>query len=394
MPKQYPEDFKKQVVQFYENGQIISSICQEYQIAQSTFYRWIKEHRLITSDQLTYSPADFYRLSQHLTKTSNQLEIIKLSKCISSLSLKKRLSILVELYENFNHFSVHEICDAMEVARGTFYNHIFRKADRSQYIQEQNELIVQVQQIFDESEQRFGAEKIRVVLAEKGIRVGAKRIREIMNELDLVSIRLDAKRGYRRRQAYHRQNLVNREFKAERPNRIWASDITCFKVKSKWMFLCVVLDLFSRRVIGYKVSQKSSTHIVTAAFRSAYTSRGEPKGVIFHSDRGSQYVSLAFTKLLHDCEVKQSYSATGRPCDNAVAETFFATFKKEEAYRRDYSSEQDFRRGVEKFIRFYNENRPHMTLAYKTPVRFEENYYASKKNKGVSEKTCLNSDFV
>ena len=94
----------------------------------------------------------------------------------------------------------------------------------------------------------------------------------------------------------------------------------------------------------------------------------------FHSDRGGQYISDTFEKLLRQCEVKQSFSASGRPYDNAVVETFFATFKKEEAYRRDYSSEQDFHKSVDQFIQFYNEMRPHQTLAYKTPMRFEELY--------------------
>lgn len=94
----------------------------------------------------------------------------------------------------------------------------------------------------------------------------------------------------------------------------------------------------------------------------------------FHSDRGKQYTSATFTVLLQKCEVKQSFSATARPHDNAVAETFFASFKKEEAYRREYTSEQSYRKSVEQYIRFYNELRPHRTLKYKTPQAFEEAY--------------------
>ena len=99
---------------------------------------------------------------------------------------------------------------------------------------------------------------------------------------------------------------------------------------------------------------------------------GTPNGLIFHSDRGGQYISGAFTKLLRNRGVQQSFSASGKPCDNAMAETFFATFKKEEAYRRTYSSEQDYRKSVEQYIEFYNKKRPHRSLAYKTPAHFEE----------------------
>lgn len=100
-------------------------------------------------------------------------------------------------------------------------------------------------------------------------------------------------------------------------------------------------------------------------------------GLIFHSDRGKQYTSGAFTTLLKRCGVKQSFSASGKPHDNAVAETFFATFKKEEAYRREYTSEQSFRKSVEQYIQFYNEVRPHRTLKYQTPQNFEDAFEAA-----------------
>ena len=234
--------------------------------------------------------------------------------------------------------------------------------------------MLQVQQIFDNSKQRYGAEKIRVTLAENGIHVGKERIRKIMNELGLVSIRENAKSNYKKRQEYQNRNLLNQGFKASRKNEIWVSDITYFKIKDYALYLCVIIDLFSRRVVGYRVSRKSSTHLVTATFKAAYKDRGFPTNLTFHSDRGGQYISNTFCSLLREYGLMQSFSNSGRPYDNAVAETFFATFKKEEAYRRDYSSEADFRKSVDEYIRFYNEVRPHQTLAYKAPARFEELY--------------------
>lgn len=113
--------------------------------------------------------------------------------------------------------------------------------------------------------------------------------------------------------------------------------------------------------------------MVTATFKTAYSERGRPKNPTFHSDRGSQYVLKALTELFQQHGVKQSFSAAARPLDNAVAEAFFSSFKREEAYRKDCTSEQHFRRSVEEYIRFYNEVRPHQTLNYKTPQAFEEN---------------------
>lgn len=120
-------------------------------------------------------------------------------------------------------------------------------------------------------------------------------------------------------------------------------NITYCKVKGNWLYLCVILDLYSRRVIGYRISQSANTRIITAAFRNTYAERGSPSGLTFHSDRGAAYVSKTFTELLKQCSVKQSFSASGRPLDNAVSESFFATLKKEEVYRKDYTSERHFR---------------------------------------------------
>ena len=263
----------------------------------------------------------------------HELEIIRLTGCISNVPLQKKLVFLESLYQKpDNPYSVYELCEALDVARGTFYNHIFRRADRSKRDQEQARLMRLVQQVFDDSAQRFGAEKIRIALTD--------------------SIHPDAKKQFKKRQQYKKQNLLEQQFTAERPNQIWVSDITYFKINDYWLYFCMILDLFSRRVIGYRVSRNASTHLVTSTFRDAYQARGNPIGLTFHSDRGAQYTSATLTELLQKCGAKQSFSATARPHDNAVAEAFFASFKKEEAYRREYTSEQSYRKSVAQYVQF------------------------------------------
>lgn len=375
MPKRYPEEFKKQVTAICVLGTPLATISEKYHISLNTLYRWRKEYQQ-AEDQVTTK--DYPTLYRQYERQDHILQIIRLSNIIDDVPRHKRLEILARLHEQFEQYSVHELCEALNISRGTFYNHIFRRADRTEYLQKQQELMMQVQQIFDDSRQRFGAEKIRVILAENGICVGKKRIRQIMQELGLTSIRENAKSNYRRRQEYLKRDLVSQEFNVTRPNEIWASDITYFKIKGYAVYLCVIIDLFSRMVVGYRVSHKCSTHLVTATFKDAFRVRGNPTELTFHSDRGGQYTSDTLFKLLRQGGVKQSFSRSGRPCDNAVAETFFASFKREEAYRRDYSSEADFRKSVDEYVRFYNEQRPHQTLAYKSPVRFEE-LYGQKK---------------
>ena len=372
MPKEYSTKFKTEVIKRYQNGESILALSQELRIAQSTIYHWRKEYCSIKTANRTYTPKEFDALSRRLEKLEHEMEIIKRSGYIADVPLQKKLSVLENIYRQAdNTYSVHELCEALDIARGTFYNYIFRRADHSKREEAQIELMRLVQQVFDDSSQRFGAEKIRVTLAGSGVRVSTKRIAAIMQELGLQSIRPDAKKQYKKQQQYKKQNLLERQFTADHPNQIWVSDITYFKVNDYWMYLCIILDLFSRRIVDYRVSRNASTNLVTSTFRTAFRERGNPSGLTFHSDRGKQYTSAAFTALLQKCEVKQSFSATARPHDNAVAETFFASFKKEEAYRREYTSEQSFRKSVEQYVAFYNTSRPHQTLNYQTPQAFE-----------------------
>ena len=377
MPKEYSTKFKTEVIKRYQNGESILALSQELCIAQSTIYHWRKEYYSIKTANRTYTPKEFDALSRRLEKLEHEMEIIKQSGYIADVPLQKKLSVLESIYRQAdNTYSVHELCDALDIARGTFYNYIFRRADHSKREEAQVELMRLVQQVFDDSSQRFGAEKIRVTLTESGVCVSTKRIAAIMRELGLQSVRPDAKKQYKKQQQYKKQNLLERQFTAKHPNQIWVSDITYFKVNDYWVYLCVILDLFSRKIVGYRVSRNASTNLVTSTFRTAFRERGNPSSLTFHSDRGKQYTSAAFTALLQKCGVKQSFSATARPHDNAVAETFFASFKKEEAYRREYTSEQGYRKSVEQYIQFYNELRPHRTLKYKTPTAFEKAYWA------------------
>ncbi|MEG1875700.1 MAG: IS3 family transposase, partial [Angelakisella sp.] len=155
------------------------------------------------------------------------------------------------------------------------------------------------------------------------------------------------------------------------PNQIWVSDITCFKLNTKYFYTCIILDLFSRKIVAYRISKKNSTQLVSATFRQAYDVRSPKDGLIFHSDRGVQYASYSFRRLLSEHGVIQSFSASGKPHDNAVVEAFFASMKREELYRRSYSSEKAFRSGVDEYISFYNKRRPHFSLNYKSPEQFE-----------------------
>ena len=169
-----------------------------------------------------------------------------------------------------------------------------------------------------------------------------------------------------------RDQYKKRQNKAD---HVWVSDTTCFKLNNLYYYICVIIDLYSRRVVAHSISPKHSTQLITRAFKSAFKIRQPGDGLIFHSDRGSQYTSYAFGKLLKACKAEHSFSPTGKPCHNAVMESFFSSMKKEKLYRTNYHSVNELMKHVGKYIEFYNMERPHAGLDYKTPNTYERLFY-------------------
>ena len=177
---------------------------------------------------------------------------------------------------------------------------------------------------------------------------------------------------------FHAQKKTDRlekQFSASAPNQIWASDITYFDYNKKMYYICAILDLYSRKVLSYKISQKHSSQLITSTFRSAYEDHRPAEGLVFHSDRGTQYTALTFQKLLKTLHLEQSFSPSGKPFHNAVMESFFSSLKREELYRRNYHSVEEFKECVRKYIDFYNMERPHSTLGYQAPSTYEALYF-------------------
>ena len=381
MSKKFTNAEKEKVVAEYSGGQSVASLCGQYDIPRSTLYFWINQYyQLRTSTDTIVYYHEYVELKRHTDKLEVQLEIIKLTGCGTAAPLQEKLAALEKLY---GQYSVHALCDALDVSRGTFYNHIFRRKDVTVYDKRREEMREQIKTIFEESRQRFGAKKICAVLSEREIKTSPKYVGELMREMELYSANIDSKREYKKRiRLSKKQNVLQRQFNVSNPNFVWVSDVTCFKVKNLYFYVCVIIDLFSRKVIAHGISTKNSTYLITSTFRQAFESRNHPKGLTFHSDRGAQYTANAFRKLLRLNKVVQSFSNSGSPHDNAVMEAFFSSMKKEELYRNNYKSEKEFRESVDNYIQFYNAERPHSTLAYKTPDRFES-FYGKQKHEAV-----------
>ena len=236
-----------------------------------------------------------------------------------------------------------------------------------------------IQSIYDDSGQIYGAGKITAILQNQGVKTSKKYVSQLMKELGISSVSTSAKKEYKKWEKGQSRNFLQQQFQTERPNQVWVSDITVVRFRDKHYYLCIIIDLFSRKVISYRTSRKNSTQLLTKTFKLAYADRKPKTELMFHSDRGTQYMSHAFVHLLENFGVVKSFSRTARPLDNAVSEAFFSIFKKEELYRRYYTSEADLMRGISRFIDFYNTERPHSTLQYKTPEQAEQDNWLKEK---------------
>ena len=376
----YTTEQKRELVLRYQNGESVSDICTQTGIARSTLYSWLKPYQTtITEAGMIVTPQEFFYLKKRVEKLEDIIQVLKSVDCTVSAPLQDKLKALEALY---GQFSVHTLCDALEVPRGTFYNHMFRnKKENKSYQFRRTKLSEQIRQIYDESRQIYGAKKISVVLKSRGVAVSDKMVSELMQEMNLTSIRTDSKRLYLQFQAQKKTDMLRRQFSASAPNQIWVSDVTYFAYNKKMYYICAILDLYSRKVLSYKISQRHSSQLITSTFRSAYEERRPAEGLIFHSDRGTQYTAFTFQKLLKILRVEQSFSPSGKPCHNAVMESFFSSLKREELYRRNYHSVEEFKECVQKYVDFYNMERPHSTLGYKAPNAYETLYYARQSQK-------------
>lgn len=264
------------------------------------------------------------------------------------------------------------MCQVLEISASAYYE--WQAEQESAHAQRDGELRELVRAIFADSKGRYGAPRIQRALAKKGTRVSRKRVARLMREL---GIRAKSARKYKATtDSNHRlpvaPNLLERRFETAAPNRVWVSDITYLWTRQGWMYLAVIIDLFSRRIVGWGLQERMSASLVCEALDAAVRLRKPPPGLIFHSDRGSQYASKAFRRRLWRYRMEQSMSRKGNCWDNAVAESFFATLKKELVRNLAFETRTSARSQVFEYIEvFYNRKRAHSLLGYETPTSFE-----------------------
>lgn len=268
------------------------------------------------------------------------------------------------------------MCQVLRVSRSGFYEWLNRKPGRRAH--EDQRLLGLIRTSFTQSDATYGSPRVWDDLTEWGERCGRKRVARLMRA---AGIRARARRlrpptdnGMRPEHCIA-PNVLDRQFEAAGPNQKWVADFTYIRTGEGWLYLAVVLDLFSRRVVGWSMSPQMTAQFVLDALMMAVWRRGKPKALLHHSDQGSQYSSEEFQRLLAEQNITCSMSRRGDCWDNAAMESFFSTLKLERANRRRYATRDEARADLFDYIeRFYNPRRKHSTLGNISPAEFERRF--------------------
>ena len=270
-------------------------------------------------------------------------------------------------------FPLAAMCRMLGLSTSGYYGWLRRRP--SARSRRDEEIKVRIKEIWIESRTTYGCPRIHAALLDEGVRVGRKRVARLMRELGIQGVtRRRFKTGTTKRDADAKPapDLVNRDFSAGGPNRLWVADITQVPTGAGWLYLAVVLDAWSRRIVGWAMATHMRVELVNGALDMAVRHRQPKGGAVHHSDRGSQYTSLAFGKLCREAGIAKSMGSVGDAYDNAMCESFFATLECELIDRQRFRTTVEARREVFSFIEgFYNTRRLHSALGYRSPANFE-----------------------
>jgi putative transposase len=274
---------------------------------------------------------------------------------------------------------VRVVCRVFGISPSTYYS--WERKQQSERARRDGVLLASIRRIFAKFRGRYGAPRVHNELVGEGISVSRKRVARLMRE---AGLKAKGRRKYKATTDSNHAlpvapNLLDRDFTTERPDTAWVSDITYLWTRQGWMYLAIIVDLYSRKVVGWSLAERMTAALVCNALDAAVRLRRPEPGLTFHSDRGSQYASAAFRRRLWRYQMRQSMSRKGNCWDNAVAESFFATFKKELVRNRVFESRAHARSETFEYIEvFYNRQRAHSLLGYATPNAFEDCF--EKKN--------------
>lgn len=277
-----------------------------------------------------------------------------------------------------DRFPVQRMCQVFEVSPSGYY--AWRDRPLSQRAQANAALVKEIKDIHEESRKTYGSPRVHAELLARGFTAGKNRVARLMRAANIRARR--KQKGTRTTDSQHSYpvapNLLQRDFTARRPNEKWLGDITYIWTAEGWLYLATIMDLYSRKIVGWAMQDSLASCLVEKALRMAVHKRRPEAGLLHHSDRGSQYAGEDYRLQLANYGLQASMSRTGNCYDNAPMESFFSTLKVEWVHFQNYANRKEARTDIFDYIEgFYNRTRRHSSLGYLSPVEFEQRYYAS-----------------
>ncbi|MGD8105046.1 IS3 family transposase [Pseudomonas aeruginosa] len=358
----FSAEFKREpAVLVLDQGYSFIDACRSLGVVDSALRRWVKqleaERQGVTpkSKALTPEQQKIQELEARINRLEREKAIFKKGYRSLDVGRTRSYALIDQLSEQE---SVEVVCSAFDVARSCYYVHRLR---RRRVDARRVALRSQVNQLFSQSRGSAGSRSILGMLREEGVTIGRFRVRRLMRELGLVS-KQPGSHAYKQAMVERPDipNRLNREFATEHPNQVWCGDITYVWAQGRWHYLAAVLDLHTRRVIGWAFSAKPDAELVIKALDMAYEQRGRPQQVLFHSDQGSQYASRLFRQRLWRYRMQQSMSRRGNCWDNSPMERLFRSLKSEWVPSTGYLTAQEAQRDISHYLMHrYNWIRPH-----------------------------------
>ncbi len=278
-------------------------------------------------------------------------------------------------------FPALKLCEVMQVSSSAYY--AWRKRPGTLISAETLHLHHRMKALFRQSRDSLGSREMMKKLREEGFRIGRYKVRHLMAKLNLIVKQRVAYKVTTRRNDNDAvaDNLLNQNFNPVATNQVWAGDITYLKTGEGWMYLAIVMDLYSRRIVGWAISKRMTTGLICQAMIMAYNLRQPPRGLVFHSDRGSQYTSKRYRRLLKSYGVRSSMGDVGACWDNAVVERFFGSLKHDWIFKIAQPTREHMRNDVAAYMRYYNLVRLHSANGDQSPINYEQSL---KKVSGLS----------
>ncbi|HDG1702294.1 TPA: IS3 family transposase, partial [Kluyvera ascorbata] len=373
--KRYPEEFKTEAVkQVVDRGYSVASVATRLDITTHSLYAWIKKYGpdSSTNKEQSDAQAEIRRLQKELKRVTDERDIFKKSRGVLRKAVRLRYAFI---RDNTCCWPVRLLCRVLDVHPSGFY--AWLQQPHSQRHQADLRLTGQIKQFWLESGCVYGYRKIHLDLRDSGQPCGVNRVWRLMKRVGIK-----AQVGYRSPRARKGEasivspNRLQRQFNPDAPDERWVTDITYIRTHEGWLYLAVVVDLFSRKIIGWSMQSRMTKDIVLNALLMAVWRRNPQKQVLVHSDQGSQYTSHEWQSFLKSHGLEGSMSRRGNCHDNAVAESFFQLLKRERIKKKIYGTREEARSDIFDYIEmFYNSKRRHGSSDDMSPTEYENQYY-------------------